>query len=61
MMKYRKEMTAEMFLKVMEDKGEIKVKGMAITVYTDEDGEVSQMVSDYMKHFYKKGYSITYR
>ena len=61
MMKYRREMTAEQHLVVLEDKGEIKVKGNVIIVYTDDDGEVSQAVSDYMKHFADKGYTIIYR
>lgn len=61
MMKYRREMSAEQHLMVMQDKGEIKVKGTTITVYTDEDGETSQMVADYMVHFTRKGYKVIYR
>ena len=61
MMKYRREMTAEEHLKVLEDKYEIKVKGMTIIVFPDEDGEVSQVVSDYMVCFSRKGYKILYR
>jgi hypothetical protein len=60
-MKYRREMTAEQHLIVLEDKGEIKVKGNKIIVFTDDDGEVSQVVSDYMAHFSRKGYEISYR
>ena len=54
-------MSAEQHLMVMQDKGEIKVKGTTITVYTDEDGETSQMVADYMVHFTRKGYKVIYR
>lgn len=61
MMKYRREMTAEQHLVVLMDKGEIKVKDNVIIAYTDDDGEVSQVVSDYMKHFADKGYTIIYR
>ena len=60
-MKYRREMTAIEHLKVLEDKGEIKVKGKAITVFTDDDGETSQTVSDYMTYCARNGYSITWR
>lgn len=38
MMKYRREMTAEQHLIVLEDKGEIKVKDNKIIVFTDDDG-----------------------
>lgn len=61
MMKYRREMSAEQHLMVMQDKGEIKVKGTTITVYTDEDGETIQVVKDYMVHFARKGYTIIYK
>lgn len=61
MMKYRREMSAEQHLMVLEDKGEIKVKGTTITVYTDDDGETTQTVSDYMTHFARKGYKIIYK
>lgn len=61
MMKYRREMSAEQHLRVLEDKGEIRVKATTIIVYTDDDGEVSQAVSDYMTHFARKGYNIIYK
>lgn len=61
MMKYRREMSAEQHLMVLQDKGEIKVKGTTIIVYTDDDGETSQVVSDYMAHFDRIGYTIIYK
>ena len=61
MMKYRREMTAEEHMMVMEDRGEIRVKGNAVTVFTDEDGEVSQMVKDYAHYWARKGYTVIYR
>ena len=60
-MKYRREMTAEQHLKILEDRYAIKVKGQKIIVFTDEDGEVEQVVEDYMTHFYRKGYEIIWR
>lgn len=60
-MKYRREMTAEEHMMVMEDRGEIRVKGNAVTVFVDEDGETSQMVRDYAHYWARKGYTVTYR
>ena len=60
-MKYRREMTAEQHMMVMEDRGEIRVKGNAVTVFVDEDGETSQMVRDYAHYWARKGYIVTYR
>lgn len=61
MMKYRREMTAEEHMKVMEDRGEIKVKGMTVIVFTDEDGETSQMVRDYANYWARKNYTVIYQ
>ena len=61
MMKYRREMTAEEHMKVMEDRGEIRVKGNAVIIFTDDDGETSQMVRDYAHYWARKGYTVTYR
>lgn len=61
MMKCRREMTAEQHLMMLVDKGEIKVKDHTIIVYTDDDGETSQVVADYMVHFSRKGYAIIYK
>lgn len=60
-MKYRREMSAEQHMKVMEDRGEIKVKGKTVIVFTDEDGETSQMVRDYESYWAKKNYEVIYR
>ena len=61
MMKHRREMTAEQHLMILEERYEVKVKGTTITVYTDEDGETTQVVKDYMVHFTRKGYTIIYK
>jgi hypothetical protein len=60
-MRNRREMTAEQHMKVMEERGEIKIKGMAVTVFTDDDGETSQMVRDYAHYWARKGYTVIYR
>ena len=60
-MKNRREMTAEQHLKVLEEMGEIKVKGLTIIVFADDDGGIPQVVSDYMTHFSRKGYNIIWR
>jgi dienelactone hydrolase len=54
-------MTAEEHMKVMEDRGEIRIKGMTVIVFTDEDGETSQMVRDYARYWARKGYTVIYR
>ena len=61
MMKYRREMTAREHMMVMEDRGEIRVKGNVVTVFTDEDGETSQMVHDYESYWARNGYTVVYR
>jgi len=61
MMKYRREMTAEKHVRILEDRYAIKVNGKHITVFTDEDGEVEQVVSDYMTYCARNGYTIEYR
>lgn len=61
MMKYRREMTAEEHMIVMEDRGEIRVKGNVVVVFTDDDGETSQMVRDYAHYWVRKGYMVIYR
>ena len=61
MMKYRREMTAQEHMMVMEDRGEIRVNGMTVTVFTDDDGETSQMVRDYAHYWARKGYTVIYR
>ena len=60
-MKYRREMSAEQHMKVMEDRGEKKKKKKTIIVFTDEDGETSQMVRDYESYWAKKNYEVIYR
>ena len=61
MMKYRREMTAREHMMVMEDRGEIKVKGKTVIVFTDEDGETSQMVRDYANYWARNDYIVIYR
>jgi dienelactone hydrolase len=61
MMKYRREMTAREHMMVMEDRGEIRVKDNTVIVFTDEDGETSQMVRDYARYWARKGYTVIYR
>lgn len=61
MMKYRREMTAREHMMVMEDRGEIKVKGKTVIVFTDEDGETSQMVRDYASYWARENYTVIYR
>lgn len=61
MMKYRREMNAEQHMMVLQDKGEIRIKGKTIIVYTDEDGEATQAVNDYMVYAMRKGYKVIYR
>lgn len=61
MMKYRREMTAEKHVKVLEDRHSIKVVDKHIIVFTDDDGEVEQVVSDYMTYCARNGYTIEYR
>ena len=61
MMKYRREMTAEEHMKVLEDRGEIRVKGKTVIVFTDDDGETSQMVQDYSHYWYKNNYTVIWR
>ena len=61
MTKYRREMTAEQHMRVMEDRGEIRVKNNTVTVFTDDDGETSQMVRDYAHYWARKGYTVNYR
>lgn len=61
MMKHSREMTAEQHLMILEERYEVKVKGTTIIVYTDEDGETTQVVKDYMVHFVRKGYKIIYK
>ena len=60
-MKYRREMTAREHMMVMEDRGEIRVKDNTVIVFTDEDGETSQMVRDYTCYWVRKGYTVIYR
>ena len=54
-------MTAEQHLKVLEEMGEIKVNNMTIIVFADDDDEIPQVVSDYVTHFSRKGYTIIWR
>lgn len=61
MMKYRREMTAEEHMKVMEDRGEIKIKGKTIIVFPDDDGEISKMVCDYTHYWIRNNYTVVYR
>lgn len=61
MKKYRREMTAQEHMMVMEDRGEIKINDMMVIVFTDEDGETSQMVHDYESYWARKGYTVVYR
>lgn len=60
-MKCKREMSAEQHLRMLEDRGEIKVKGMTVTAYTDEDGDVTQEVDNYMTYCARKGYKVVYR
>ena len=60
-MKYRREMTAREHMMVMEDRGEIRVKDNTVIVFTDEDGETSQMVRDYARYWARKGCTVIYR
>lgn len=61
MKKYRREMTAREHMRIMEDRGEIKINGYIVTVFTDEDGETSKMVRDYSVFWYKNGYTVIYK
>ena len=60
-MKYRREMSADKHMKILEDRHYIKVADKHIIVFTDEDGETEQVVNDYMKYCAHNGYTIEYR
>lgn len=61
MMKYRREMNAEQHMMILQDKGEIRIQGKTIIVYTDDDGEATQAVNDYIVYAMRKGYKVIYR